>query len=334
MAVLTTLSPLLWANEIATGIVPVQKPPSNINSNDPNSWVTDITVVKENDQIKIHLPFAFEYGGKGFGCGEEDEDFFILRIFITGNGLGRVNTPENSYSNEQCAEAGFCEECYSFSEFFEEDNRITVVRETASDDHVIDIQAIPNTGSARAAWNCQTLQESVVGKPRTIIQCNTVFKLKLLVPIPPQLVALQDGMISPAVATFSGNLATIDDLRKDSEVIVLNSLATVELTGTITDSLHNGQRVDTLLVVGYANVTTPENKLFYMQNGGNYELWDGNIASLSSLQNHLPLTNGQLPLELHSTPLLAGIYDIYFGYRLAEGTIIFNSVPIKIQVNQ
>lgn len=334
MVGLTALSPLLLANEIVTNVVTDQETLSEVNSNDPNPWVTDITVAKENDQIRIHLPFEFEYGGKGFGCGEEDEDFFILRIFITGDGLGRVNTPEDSYSSEQCAEAGFCEECYSFSELFEEDNRITVVRETASDNQVIDVTAIANPGSALAEWNCQPLQESVEGTLRKIIQCSMVFKLKHLVPISPQLVTLTNGILNPAMVTFSGNVATIDDLRKENEVIVLNSLATVELTGTITDSLHNGQLVDTLLVVGYANIATPENKLFYLPNAGNYKLWDGNIASLSPLQNHLPLTNGQLPLEIHSTPLSAGTYDIYFGYRLAEGTIIFNDIPIKIQVNQ
>jgi hypothetical protein len=169
----------------------------------------------------------------------------------------------------------------------------------------------------------------------TVVTCIAKFKSlgNFEVPISPSLVTLEEGYVRDTTATFLGNLSITDStFEKSGEVIVLYSSAKVDLTGTITvDPTHIEQLADILVLAGYAPLEN-ENRTFFMRTGEiNVQPWDGNVANLSAFQKSILLQTEQ-PIEIYSGALLQGYWEIYFGYRLPNETIIFNGVPIKIQV--
>jgi len=55
----------------------------------------------------------------------------------------------------------------------------------------------------------------------------------------------------------------------------------------------------------------------------NYLFFWTSIASLVAASNGLTLGETQ-PVEIYTGPLVAGRWNGFFGYRLADGTIVFN----------
>ncbi|OQW92741.1 MAG: hypothetical protein BWK78_00735 [Thiotrichaceae bacterium IS1] len=273
-------------------------------------------------------------------------DFFILRIFIVGSGTGIVIIP----TSDDCLEMSSAEECqvttYTSEEclalpceeeyFIDEDNRSEERRDPAKKrysvkDNVI-VTATPEPESTVIDLNCGSPQTDAETK-EAVVTCIAKFKSEGVfgeVPISSSLLALEGD----TTATFSGNLSITDSsgFEKIGNVIVLNPSAKVDINGTITvDLAHIEQVADILVLAGYAPLEN-ENRTFFMRTGViEVQPWNGNITSLSAFQTGVLLQREQ-PIEIYSGALLQGSWEIYFGYRLLNETIIFNGVPIKIQV--
>lgn len=102
----------------------------------------------------------------------------------------------------------------------------------------------------------------------------------------------------------------------------------VFIQGLITpDSDDIGQPADILVAAKYIPFATtePEQPLFYMldQKGKTVE-WDGNMASIAAFRRNITLSETQ-QVNIYSSQFLAtGTLEIWFGYRLAGGTMVTN----------
>lgn len=97
---------------------------------------------------------------------------------------------------------------------------------------------------------------------------------------------------------------------------------------------HQGQSAEVLTVVSIQpNASTDPS---YMQQAadGSFQPWDGNIANISSKAS--TSLSSELDIDIYNGPAIGiptGIYTVFVGYRLADGTVIFNgSSPLRFNV--
>ena len=138
-----------------------------------------------------------------------------------------------------------------------------------------------------------------------------------------QMVATQT-QFRPSVSTDNGqrgnglNVKPTDTLRVG---------ATIE-----PEPQHRGQPVDIMNVATFQASPNSEQTMFMRNQQGEWQPWDGNLANLEPAQSQQTLRQqqrvdvyeGQLPMQ--------GNFRINVGYRLQDGTFIFNGDPIEFTV--
>jgi hypothetical protein len=111
---------------------------------------------------------------------------------------------------------------------------------------------------------------------------------------------------------------------------------TVDIRGNIiVDPVDVGQPVDAFV---YVAVTFPwsGNLVYYymLGQGGTILLWDQNPVNLAAFMTFPQLGSKQeIPMYSGVLPLLSTL-DVFFGYRLPNGTVISNSQPINVLMVQ
>lgn len=132
------------------------------------------------------------------------------------------------------------------------------------------------------------------------------------------------GALTDASASFNGG-TKVNDQEFQQEVI-LTTNDSVLIQGIINvDSAHVGQPAD-ILVVSYYNpvLAFDVGGVYVMIDNNNVILdWDGNPASLVAFTRVTQLPTRQF-VNMYGGPLPPGQVRAYFGYRLADGTVIFN----------
>lgn len=108
----------------------------------------------------------------------------------------------------------------------------------------------------------------------------------------------------------------------------------MEIVGEIeVDSTHVGQLADIVVVVVWSSLEELENQLFMLNDQGYIEPWDGNLTSLVAAQQNIRLTSKQDINIYHGLPIVEGFLQLFFGYRLENGLILFNGEqPIEITI--
>jgi len=121
-----------------------------------------------------------------------------------------------------------------------------------------------------------------------------------------------------------------------SEPLLLPNETKIRAQWTVwIDPLHQKQAVELITV---AKRQTPENSLeLFMLDGDRWQPWDGqDLASLTAITNQSLSAILEQPIELDnllSPERNSGEWTLYFGYRLDNGSIIFNgNKPLLIQV--
>jgi hypothetical protein len=108
----------------------------------------------------------------------------------------------------------------------------------------------------------------------------------------------------------------------------------MEITGEIeVDRAHVGQLADIVVVVVWSSLEESETQLFMLNDQGYIEPWDGNLTSLIAAQQNIRLTSKQDVNIYHGLPIVKGFLQLFFGYRLENGLILFNGEqPIEITI--
>lgn len=92
------------------------------------------------------------------------------------------------------------------------------------------------------------------------------------------------------------------------------------------DKNHIGQIADTFVVFGLSPLEINAEEEYFMFNTPvQVEHWDTNIASLTAYQASITLTSTELLKIYQGSFSDAGILRVVFGYRLTNGTIIYNA---------
>jgi hypothetical protein len=150
---------------------------------------------------------------------------------------------------------------------------------------------------------------------------------------PPQLPSLgfgsilsTSGVTEDTDATFSGGIAINDSDFQPEAVLTLEDK--VAVAGMIqADSTHLGKTADLLVVANYKPnlpVNTSEERYYMLDDVGHYQLWDGNMASLTSFKQNVPLSKDLVVKMYDGKFVVDGQLKIYFGYRLEDGVVVFN----------
>jgi hypothetical protein len=109
----------------------------------------------------------------------------------------------------------------------------------------------------------------------------------------------------------------------------------VEVLGLIeVDPDHVGEMVDILV---YAETTFPDiDGVFYymLENGLNIVEWNQQPADLAAFRYSETLTETYRVPMYEGTFYYGGTLKIYFGYRLADGTIVSSNKPIDVTINE
>ena len=132
------------------------------------------------------------------------------------------------------------------------------------------------------------------------------------------------GALTEANASFNGGIKVNNGEFQQEAAFTIND--SVFIQGVINvDSTHVGQPAE-ILVVGYYNplLAFDVGGVYVMIDNNNAILnWDGNPANLVAFTSVAQLPTRQF-VNMYGGPLPAGQVRAYVGYRLADGTIIFN----------
>jgi alpha-tubulin suppressor-like RCC1 family protein len=105
------------------------------------------------------------------------------------------------------------------------------------------------------------------------------------------------------------------------------------------DPTHVGKAADSMVIAYQPAVGIPSRYMKVYNRGitDSWEVWDGNLATLKPARTfkQLPTTWQEVIYEGPFTPDLVGSYTIFVGYRLSDGTFIFNGIdPMTFYVSQ
>lgn len=134
----------------------------------------------------------------------------------------------------------------------------------------------------------------------------------------------------PTTANFTGQIASMttglsgNDMKiQQPETISVNSAVDV-------DPNHIGQSADIIIVGVYTN-SVAQNA--YMRNGDNWEIWDWNIANLTTAEPAKTLAD-KINIAVFNGSLagMPGHYTGYVGYRLQNGNIFYSGKPMTLVV--
>lgn len=105
----------------------------------------------------------------------------------------------------------------------------------------------------------------------------------------------------------------------------------VDVLGTMmVDPLHVGSTVNIFV---YAKVSLPSSDVYYMLNEQRDILeWDLNPTTLVPFKRNVPLAAVQTVPMYNGTFIYPGTLEIFFGYQLADGTLVSNSTPIFVTI--
>jgi Cysteine-rich secretory protein family len=133
------------------------------------------------------------------------------------------------------------------------------------------------------------------------------------------------------LATFLGGASL--GLRPYENRQMVNSYDVINIRGTfLADSNHVGKTADLVVYAAFQIPNSPTPVFYMMDEKGKIQPWNQKNTSLVPFRKDVILPKVQ-DLKLYSgqfsTPLRL---QIYFGYRLPEGTVVLNKQPIEVTV--
>lgn len=133
----------------------------------------------------------------------------------------------------------------------------------------------------------------------------------------------KDNQSVAVKTTFKGGIAINGGPYRANTALHLTD--SVVIKGEITvDPVHSGQLADLVVVAGYTpSSDVPEQ--FFMLGAGNTILpWNLDVTQLIAYQSNIHLAANQA-IEIYSGRFArGGQLKVFYGYRLADGTVVFN----------
>jgi hypothetical protein len=127
-------------------------------------------------------------------------------------------------------------------------------------------------------------------------------------------------------ARFYGGTAHIAG-QFNQEIVLEQAEQIVSIEGLIkVDADHIGQAADILVVVNYQSIAPPPSTVMLMLGEASASIWDGQLGTLIPFKRVSNLPENYL-LKIYEGHFggLTGKVQIYFGYRLDNGIIVYNA---------
>ena len=131
-------------------------------------------------------------------------------------------------------------------------------------------------------------------------------------------------------AQFKASIKTQTGLYSNGAIFSQSDEITITATFQ-PDSAHIGQNADLLTVAMFTPMGATQPLIFMRDETGGWQNWDGYFNTLTAVQVQQTLGNEQ-KLNVYQGTLPAGRYQISVGYRLQDGTIVFNEQAIDFYV--
>lgn len=144
----------------------------------------------------------------------------------------------------------------------------------------------------------------------------------------------EDTLVLPSLGDrFQGGIAINGMVYQQRATQTLSD--TVDITGQIkVPADHVGQLADLIVYAAYRpTASNSQEELFFMlDKAGNVKIWDQTPSKLVAFQENIQLKAEQ-PVSLYQGQFIAtGVLRLFFGYRLADGTRMFNQESIDITI--
>ncbi|MBE9562323.1 MAG: hypothetical protein IMF12_05620 [Proteobacteria bacterium] len=137
------------------------------------------------------------------------------------------------------------------------------------------------------------------------------------------------GSSLPTKAHFCGSVTESLQSKVNLNSITQQDNAVIRFTINV-DPQHIDITADVLMLGVYSNANITQ---YYMRNGSNWELWDGNIANFAAAQSEFKLSeNFEIVIYDGLLAGLPGNFEVYAGYRFENGGIFYSGDSIKFTV--
>jgi hypothetical protein len=233
---------------------------------------------------------------------------FLIRIISRGKGFGTIVTPsKNVFRSKDCKDKKNCQEL------------IVNYNNNLKSNKYISATADENSNTDDIKCNLKKVDNQDYEYE---LDCRVTFNL-----IPTcQSNHDYDLLETNTTAIFRGGIYTDEDDYPQKD-IKTNSL--INICGVMRVDEYRGQNADILAVA-------MNNNTFYLLEEGNSDdfqkVWDGNFAHLYAFQKDVNLSEIRQKVNIYRGRLTEGLWYIYFGYRLDDGSITFNTEVLKIQI--
>jgi hypothetical protein len=110
----------------------------------------------------------------------------------------------------------------------------------------------------------------------------------------------------------------------------------ITVTHQITANANDlNQVADWIIVASYQAKNSDQTQLYTRDTNNNWQVWDGQIDHLPAAESTQQLLEGYT-LQVFQGQLqeMTGMFSIYSGYRLANGSIVYNRFPTVFKVNE
>jgi len=236
------------------------------------------------------------------------QGLFLIRIRSRGRGRGRIITPSFNFVSKECVGAN-CQYKVNFRN-----------RNLNSVEKIV-LSATADENSSVEDLRCT--YEKVENKDyEHLLDCSVEFNLIKTC----QSYHDYDQLETNTAAIFRGGIYTDKDDYPQKD-IKANNL--INICGIMRVVEHRGQNADILAVAMKQNI-------FYLLEEANSDdfqnIWDGNLANLYAFQKDVLLSEIRQKVNIYRGRLSEGLWYIYFGYRLNDGSITFNTEALKIQI--
>jgi len=181
---------------------------------------------------------------------------------------------------------------------------------------------VTNIENLGYTYNAQTLETSQVSDILNGDANNTGFAIN---PSSSQLQTTQ-AQFRPTISTDKGQYG--NQLQVDSE-----EQLNVDMT-IIPDQQHRGQTADIVNVVSYTQNETDSTQMFMQDEQKGWQAWDGGLDTLVAAQSQQKLGQQQQFNVFEGKLNANGRVQINVGYRLTDGTLVFNGVPIEFSISE
>jgi hypothetical protein len=131
-------------------------------------------------------------------------------------------------------------------------------------------------------------------------------------------------------AVFAGGVSVNGSEASNNTTVKVSDKLNVNATITV-DPGDVGQIADIVVVAAYTSAEG-DMTLFNKMGDGSWNSWDGGIGSLEVSQADANLISTMDLSVFEGSLPFTGTLDIFLGYRLDNGTVIYNPTPINVTI--